>query len=96
MSNEKGFSAGSLILAFLIGGIAGAAAALLLAPQSGKETREKISDLAEDVSDKAKELRDRVKSGVKEAVELGEKTFEEKKKVLTHAYETGKEAIRKI
>ena len=34
--------------AFIGGAIAGAAAGLLLAPESGKDTREKISDTVED------------------------------------------------
>lgn len=96
MSNERGFSAGAVILAFLVGGIAGAATALLLAPQSGKETRAKIGDLAEDVSDKAKELAEKVKTGMKEAVEAGKETIDEKKKLITAAYEAGKEAVKKI
>lgn len=95
MSNERGFSAGSVVLAFLLGGVVGAAAALLLAPQSGRETREKIGDLAGEVSHKAQELATRLKSGVSEAIEVGKETIEEKKKLITAAYEAGKEAMKK-
>lgn len=36
--DERGFSPGTVILAFLSGALLGAAGALLLAPQSGRET----------------------------------------------------------
>jgi gas vesicle protein len=62
MSDKSDF--GSFLAGFLLGGIAGAAAALLLTPQSGEETRtvikekaielkEKAMDTYEDVSEKA-------------------------------------------
>lgn len=41
----------SIMISLLIGGLVGAGIALLLAPQSGRETREKIADLAEDMKD---------------------------------------------
>lgn len=95
MSNERGFSAGAVILAFLVGGLAGAATALVLAPQSGKETREKIGDLAGEVSHKAQELSTRLKTSVNEAIVTGKETIDEKKKLITAAYEAGKEAMKK-
>ena len=62
--NETGAILGSLF----VGALAGAVAALLLAPQSGKETREQLADEAEklkeeiekyasDFSDKAKQAK---------------------------------------
>jgi gas vesicle protein len=46
MVNEtkSGFGAGGIFLAFLGGALAGTAAALLLAPRSGKETRDGITE----------------------------------------------------
>jgi hypothetical protein len=43
---EEGYSAGSMLVSFLFGGVVGAGLALLLAPQSGRETRKEISDFA--------------------------------------------------
>ena len=40
-----------VVISLLIGGAIGAGIALLLAPQSGRETREKIADLAGDMKD---------------------------------------------
>lgn len=44
-----------MILAFMAGTVAGAAAALLMAPESGAKTRERIRAKAADVADAAKE-----------------------------------------
>jgi len=54
-------STGEVILAFVLGGILGAAAGLLFAPASGKETRKKIKDMSEDLEEKAEGLVGEVK-----------------------------------
>lgn len=48
------------MLRFLVGGLAGAGVALLLAPQSGKVTREAIRRKARDTADSVRGLKDRV------------------------------------
>ena len=47
-----------------IGSVVGAGLALLLAPQSGKRTRQQIADLAEDLKDYATDLSGKVRSKV--------------------------------
>jgi hypothetical protein len=42
MGNDRGCSLGAVGLAFVTGGLAGVAMALLLAPQSGRESREQM------------------------------------------------------
>ncbi len=91
----RGQSVGSLILAFFMGGMVGAGVALLLAPQSGKETRQKIKGLAEDTQEKAAKLAEKVKGKVASTVEKGKEVFEEKKSLITTAFEAGKEAYEK-
>jgi gas vesicle protein len=54
----------SVIVALVVGGLVGAGIALLLAPQSGKRTRQQIADLAEDLKDYAAELSDKVRTKV--------------------------------
>ncbi len=68
-------SSGETILAFLLGGIIGACLGILFAPKSGKETREKLRFLLEDLGEKAeswvKEEKDKIEdfvSSVKEKV----------------------------
>jgi gas vesicle protein len=55
-------SASSLLAGMLIGGLAGAAAVLLLAPQSGDETRKQIRQ-------KSIELRDRTTGMVEDSID---------------------------
>ena len=55
-----GPSYAGLAVSFLAGGIAGAAAALLLAPQSGKATREIMGRKMNDTAEGARALKDRM------------------------------------
>ena len=53
MSDHDDF--GVFLIGFVVGGVAGAVAALLLAPQSGEETRALIKDKSIELRDKATE-----------------------------------------
>lgn len=92
---EEGYSSGSMLLSFLLGGVVGAGLALLLAPQSGRETRQKIKELAEDVKDKATGYIDEAKNKVTGVVDGGRGYYEEKKSIVKSAIEAGKEAYEK-
>jgi gas vesicle protein len=94
-NQESGHGAGSLILAFFIGGLVGAGVALLIAPQPGKETRQKIKDLAEEAKEKAGGYAEQVKEKMTSTVGKGKEVFEEKKSLVTTAVEAGKEAYEK-
>ena len=63
---DRGPSSGSVLLAFALGALAGAAVALLYAPASGEETRRRLAD-------KSREGRQRVAT----AVERGREAFEQ-------------------
>jgi gas vesicle protein len=52
---ERDGDFGAFLAGFIIGGMAGAAVALLLAPQSGEETRTIIHDRSIELKDKATE-----------------------------------------
>ncbi|BCB96704.1 hypothetical protein JZK55_16260 [Dissulfurispira thermophila] len=92
---EGGFSAGSVLLSFLLGGMVGAGLALLLAPQSGVETRRKIRELTEEVKGKASDYVEHAKEKVTSTVGKGKEVFEEKKSAIVAAFEAGKEAYEK-
>ena len=94
-NQESGHSAGSLILAFFVGGVVGAGVALLFAPQSGKETRHKIKELADETKEKASEYTEQVKGKVTSTLGKGKELFEEKKSLVTTAISAGKEAYEK-
>jgi gas vesicle protein len=55
---------GTILLSFLIGGIVGAGLAFLFAPQSGKRTRAKLADMAEDVKDQASDYARKLKDKI--------------------------------
>lgn len=89
---EGGFSSGSVLLSFLLGGMVGAGLALLLAPQSGAETRRKIRELTDEAKEKASDYVSHAKEKVVSAIEKGKDIFEEKKSAISAAIEAGKEA----
>ncbi|MGZ3514374.1 MAG: YtxH domain-containing protein [Thermodesulfobacteriota bacterium] len=96
MGNEEDrCSASSLILGFFIGGLVGAGVALLLAPQSGRETRQKVKELADEAKEKAAKYAEEIKSKVTSTVEKGKGLVKEKKSLVTAAVEAGKEAYQK-
>ncbi len=68
MSDHDDF--GAFLVGFIVGGVSGAIAALLLAPQSGEETRTLIKD-------RTIELRDQAAITVEETVAKAEKAANE-------------------
>jgi gas vesicle protein len=95
MREEGGYSAGSIFLSFLLGGIVGAGLTFLFAPKSGSETRQRIREFAEDMRDKAKDYVGDVKGKVTTGLDKGKEFYEEKKSIVTSAIEAGKEAYDK-
>lgn len=76
----------NVFMAGLLGAIAGAVGGLLLAPQSGKETRRKISklalELAERIKVEGKDTADRVKDVYGKATEEANRRYEEVRSAL--------------
>ncbi len=78
MSNKSGGSI-ELLLGMVIGGVFGAAAGLLLAPQSGKETREQIRSKSEELyKDTRSKAEDYKKKTLDPKVRELEKEFKKK------------------
>jgi len=71
---------GKFFLAGVIGALAGAVGGLLLAPQSGKKTRQDIADLALEIGKKVKNKTDETREQVKDI--YGKYTEEGKEKYL--------------
>ena len=83
MSHDEGAGAGSVLLAFLVGAVAGAAVALLYAPATGQETREFLGE-------KAREGRDRAA----DAAAKGREYINQGRETITNAIERGREAYQ--
>jgi gas vesicle protein len=94
-SHDEGFSAGSVILAFLLGGLVGVGVSLLMAPKSGRETREKLQDFTSDAKETAEDYIDQVKMKVTSTVGRGKDFFQEKKSIITTAVDAGKDAYER-
>ena len=94
-AEDNGFSSGAVAFAFLAGAIIGVGAALLLAPQSGAETRKLLRNYAEKAEEEALEKAKEAKVALDKAIEQGKQFVNEKKTVLTAAFEAGKEAMKK-
>jgi gas vesicle protein len=87
MNDEKCCSnSGGVLLAFLAGGLVGAGLALLYAPVSGREARERMGGLAGELKKKTDEWTGDVKQKV-------EGFIEEERSVIKAAYEAGREAM---
>jgi gas vesicle protein len=83
MGRDEGAGAGSVLLAFLLGAVSGAAVALLYAPTSGRETREYLGD-------RAREGRERANQAAARAGQM----VQQGRDTLTNAMEKGREAYQ--
>jgi gas vesicle protein len=81
MARDDGSDAGTVILAFVLGAVTGAAVALLMAPVSGEETRRILGD-------KAREGRERAE----EAARQGREFINRQRDTVSSAIDRGREA----
>lgn len=88
MSDDRCGSGTAVVLAFVSGALVGAGLALLYAPMTGRETREKITGLAGDLKHKAEDWTGSVKEKVTHFID-------EEKSVVKAAYEAGRDAMAK-
>ena len=94
-NDEHGTSAGTVFLSFLAGAAVGAGLALLYAPKTGKELREKIGELTDDAVGKIKTYASEAQEKIKSTIEDGKEVIKEKKSILSSAFEAGKEAMER-
>jgi len=95
MADDRGSSAAAVVLAFLGGAALGAVAALLLAPQTGRESREQLRGYARRAEDNLRDLASRAGDAVEGVVEEGKEFVDSKKAVLREAFDVGREAMRR-
>jgi gas vesicle protein len=83
MARDDGAGGGTVLLAFILGAISGAAVALLYAPAPGRETREFLGE-------KAREGRDRAA----DAAAKGREMINQGRDTISTAIERGREAYQ--
>jgi gas vesicle protein len=76
-------SGGTVMLAFLVGTLTGAAVALLFAPAPGEDTRDYLGQRAREGRDKARD-----------AMDQGRDFYQRQRENLTSAVERGREAFQ--
>lgn len=91
MSENNG---GSNLGFFLAGLGIGAILALLFAPKSGKETRDYITQKAEEGKDYVKTKTEELRRQAEDAVEKGKDLVSKQKDLLSAALEAGKQAYQ--
>lgn len=81
--NDNSIGPGTVMVAFMIGALTGAAVALLFAPASGEETREYLGQ-------KARET----KARARQALDEGREFYNDQREGLSSAIERGREAFQ--
>jgi gas vesicle protein len=83
MARDEGAGAASVLLAFILGAVSGAAVALLYAPATGRQTREYLGERAAEAREKAAE-----------AAAKGRDALNQGRDTLNTAIERGREAYQ--
>jgi len=101
VSEDQGSGPAGIILSFLIGGLTGAALAILFAPRSGKETRDLLGEKLREGAERGRELKERVavkgREILEEAADYVDKQksgLEKRKDRFAAAVEAGRQAYR--
>ena len=83
MARDDAAGAGSILLAFILGAVSGAAVALLYAPATGEDTRKYLGDRAREGRERAAEM-----------AEKGRQVINQGRETLTNAIDRGREAYQ--
>jgi gas vesicle protein len=89
----RGSGGGSVFLAFVLGATIGGGLALLSAPRSGAETRDRMREMADETRDRMREMAEDAESRVKKTVDEGRHLLEEKRDLIQAAVKAGREAM---
>ena len=93
MANDRNDPAGYLGW-FFLGGVLGAAAALLMAPKTGRETRDLLLERGNEVAKRAQAMANDAQGRAGEWFDKSRELFEEQTQRLMTAFEAGKDAMR--
>jgi gas vesicle protein len=98
---DRDSGSASVFLAFILGGLTGAALALLYAPRSGQETRDLLADKYREGEAKAREAKERAISKSREVmddasgyIEKQKQGLDQRKERFVAAVEAGRQAYK--
>ncbi len=86
---------GSFLAGFVIGGLIGAGVALLMAPQSGEETRALIADKSIELRDRAVETAEEAQSRAGEFASQTAEAYDQQVQRIQAAVDAGKKPPKK-
>ena len=90
MARDEGAGGGTVMLAFLLGAVSGAAVALLYAPATGREAREYLGEKAREGRERATEAAEKGR----EVIDQGREAIKQGRDTLATAIERGREAYQ--
>lgn len=90
---EEKCSGGNVLVAFLVGAAVGGGIALLTAPRSGRETREKLRGLAGETRDRIRKIAEEAEEKIADVLHEGKETIALKRDMVKAAVEAGREAM---
>jgi len=94
MADHDNSSTSGVLLSFIVGGLAGAAIAILFAPRAGRETREMLSDRVKEGLAQGRGLKDEVVARSQHLRDDAVDFIEERKERLGSALDAGQKAYR--
>jgi len=94
MSDERGSDAAGYLGWFFLGALAGAATALLMAPKTGRETRDLLTERGGELFKKAQEKAGETQGRASDLLDKGREYFEEQTQRLASAFEAGRSAMK--
>ena len=92
---NKGYAGSAVALSFFVGGLIGAALAILYAPWEGAQARSKLKDFTDEMKGKSGHLSEDWKEKAATFIEKGKEFVEQKRGMLSSAFDAGKEAMKK-
>ena len=98
--DRDGGGASDVILAFLLGGLTGAALALLYAPRTGQETRDLLGERLRETAERGREMKQEAWAAAapswtrRPATSRRGQTIEQRKERLAAAVDAGRQAFR--
>ncbi|WP_020676821.1 YtxH domain-containing protein [Geopsychrobacter electrodiphilus] len=93
MSEKNSNGLGLTFLAFTLGAAIGGGLALLTAPRSGAESREKMRGMVDDKRVKLDELTEDAETRIKKVIQESHEVLEKKVDLIKAALKAGKDAI---
>ncbi len=94
MTEERGNDAAGYLGWFFLGAIAGAAAAVLLTPKTGREARELLAEHSGDLFKRAQVAAGEAQTRAGDLFDKGREYFEEQAQRLSSAFEAGRSAMK--